>query len=118
MDIKKCSVCKVEKPLTDYHWNSKKHKYKRSYCKDCGKKARREWRNSLKDGLWTVYLLPDYNYVGITTCLHERMKRHEVQGRNTSNYKIIGKYKTGPQAAIVEAVYHNNGYEGFNYNQR
>jgi hypothetical protein len=43
------------------------------------------------------------------------MARHQAQGKNTLNYKVIGKYETGPQAAIVEAVYHNNGYEGFNY---
>lgn len=115
METKVCTICKVDKPLEEYHWNSKAHKYKRSYCKECGRKQRRQWREDLKDGLWTVYLLPDHNYVGITSCIKERMARHQAQGKNTLNYKVIGKYETGPQAAIVEAVYHNNGYEGFNY---
>lgn len=116
MEAKKCNVCNIKKPLSEYHKCIKKNAtYLRSYCKECGRKQRREWRESLKDGFWTVYLLPDHNYVGITACVYERMKQHKRQGRNVSNFEIIGKYDTGPKAAIVEAVYHNNGYDGFNY---
>jgi hypothetical protein len=116
MEIKKCKVCNIEKPTSEYHKCIKANAtYLRSYCKECGRKQRRKWRESLKDGFWTVYYLPDTHYIGITSCLYERMKEHERRGKNTNNYKVIGKYKKATEAAIVEAVYHNNGYNGFNY---
>ncbi len=115
MGSKVCTKCKIEKPLSDYHWNSKKHKYKRAYCKECGRKARRDWRESKKDGYWYVYLLPEHNYVGITECVHERMNAHKNTGKNVEGYKILGSFKTGPEAALMEAKYHCDGYNGFNY---
>lgn len=111
--MKTCRTCKQDKPLTEYHKCIKTNAtYLRSYCKDCGKEARREYRRKLKDGKWYVYLLPEEHYVGITNCIKERMRSHK---KITDGYEIIGSYETPAHALMVEAYYHTKGYYGCKY---
>ena len=119
MKTKICKTCNIKKPLTEFHKCIKKNgTWLRSYCKDCGKKARIEWRNSKKDGYWTVYYLPEEHYVGITNCVHERMNEHKFKGKIINNYEIIGKYKHPAAALMVEAAFHLHGYHGCIYKNK
>ena len=65
-----------------------------------------------KDGLYTIYLLPEENYVGMTSHLHSRLINHKKSGRDISDVEILGKYKTKKMARYVEAMYHDEGYNG------
>ena len=73
----------------------------------------KEYWDSEKDGLYTVYILPTHSYVGMTTRLKGRLYDHKNHNsRNVSDVQIIGKYKTKREALDVEAKYHNMGYNG------
>jgi hypothetical protein len=75
------------------------------------------YQESKKDGLFTVYLLVNENYVGQTNNLFYRLIHHKnIRGRDVSNVQIIGKYKTREQAMEIEAGYHARGYLGANNN--
>ena len=70
-------------------------------------------KDSHKDGLYTVYLLPKENYVGMTTNLHIRIRDHRTKhNRDTTDVQIIGKYHTKDEAVRIEASYHNEGFKG------
>ena len=68
-----------------------------------------------KDGLYTVYLLVNENYVGMTTVLYTRLSEHKSRyKRNVENVKILGKYENKREALDVERSYHDKGYKGIN----
>lgn len=68
-----------------------------------------------KDGLYTIYLLPKENYVGMTSNLHQRLEHHKgAHNRDVTGVEILGKYKTKKMARYVEASYHDDGYDGKN----
>ena len=78
------------------------------------------YREANKDGLFTVYLIVNENYVGQTKCLYQRLKTHKnTNGRDVSNVQILGKYETKREALDVEASYHSIGFNGRhpNYNK-
>tara|TARA_R110000796_G_scaffold65990_1_gene152178 strand:- start:30 stop:350 length:321 start_codon:yes stop_codon:yes gene_type:complete len=71
-------------------------------------------REARMDGLYTVYLLVNENYVGQTNCLSKRLSKHKNDnGRDISIVHVIGKYKTREEAKTVEAKYHSQGYLGY-----
>jgi len=68
---------------------------------------------SKKDGLFTVYLIVNENYVGMTSSLRKRLNKHKsLSDKDVSDVKILGKYKTKREALDVEAGYHKLGYNG------
>ena len=71
----------------------------------------KEYRESQKDGLFTVYCLPEENYVGMTTSLQLRLSKHS---RDTTGAYVLGKYATKREALDIEASYHAKGYLGRN----
>ena len=72
------------------------------------------FQESKKDGLFTVYLIVNENYVGQTISLHKRLQKHKnSNNRDVSNVQIIGKYKTREEAKAVESEYHSKGYLGY-----
>tara|TARA_R110002050_G_scaffold153733_2_gene281482 strand:- start:336 stop:758 length:423 start_codon:yes stop_codon:yes gene_type:complete len=78
------------------------------------------WKEARMDGLYTVYLIVPENYVGMTTCLYQRLSDHKSKNnRDVSDVYIIGKYKTKAEAREVENKYHKMGYDGaYGYNGR
>jgi len=81
-------------------------------------KKKAKW-NSYKDGLFTVYLLPRENYVGMTNNLYYRLSTHKCKHkRNIEGAKVLGKYKTKKEALYIEAMYHDNGYNGRHPNDK
>jgi hypothetical protein len=73
------------------------------------------YRESFQDGLFTVYILPKENYVGQTDCYPLRIKNHKSLGKDITDAKVLGKYKTREEALAIEASYHAKGYNGWNY---
>ena len=74
---------------------------------------RKAYEDSLKDGLFTVYLIVNENYVGMTSFLKKRLIKHKsLSDKDVSDVKILGKYKTKREALDVEAGYHKLGYNG------
>ena len=73
-----------------------------------------EWRESQKDGYNRVYLLEDYNYVGMTEQpIKERFRVHKAKfGRDCTNHRILYKTKSKSDAKELEALLHDMGYEG------
>tara|TARA_R110000796_G_scaffold203982_3_gene320171 strand:+ start:202 stop:657 length:456 start_codon:yes stop_codon:yes gene_type:complete len=74
-----------------------------------------------KDGHYSVYLLPNHNYVGKTNCVEHRMSNHRSQhSRYTKNVRILYTTKCEAEALELEALLHDLGYEGRNatYTQR
>ena len=65
-----------------------------------------------KDGLYTVYLLPREDYVGVTSSLTYRLRHHKSNGKDVSDAKILGKYHTKDEARRIEDGFHNNGFKG------
>lgn len=116
MNTKKCKVCNTEKHTSEFHKCIKSNAtYLRSYCKECGKIQRRNWRSSKKDNYWYVYYLPEEHYVGMTSIVHERIKYHENSGKIIDDYEIIARYNHPALALMTEALFHYCGYNGCNY---
>ncbi len=119
MKTKKCKVCSIEKDLSEFHKCIKSNgTYLRSYCKECGRKQRRDWRDSKKDGYWYVYYLPEEHYVGVTGLIYDRMKEHQRSGNIIDGYEIIAKYKHPALALMAEALFHYCDYNGCTLNKK
>jgi hypothetical protein len=112
---KKCTRCNEVKSLDEFHWNSSRHKYRRAYCKSCGKKQNKGWRDNRKLDGYAVYYLPEEHYVGITSHIGDRMRLHRQQGKITDGYEIVGYWTRACEALVVEAELHCRGYNGCNY---
>ena len=66
-----------------------------------------------KDGYHRVYLLEDYNYVGVTDNITVRFKRHTYDtGRDCTNHRVLYKTKDRSEALELEALLHDIGYKG------
>lgn len=56
MEVKKCSICEVEKPITEFKRISSKDKskvYRYSFCRDCQKRKRNNYYYEIKE-FWDV----------------------------------------------------------------
>ena len=80
-----------------------------AYAKDYYK----QYIDNKKDGYHRVYLLEDYNYVGVTNSLYYRFNQHKsVHNRDCTNHRILYKTKDRGEALELEALLHDMGYEG------
>ena len=71
------------------------------------------WTN--KD--YSVYLLPNCNYVGYTNCIERRMLDHKSRyKRDISSYRILHTTSCKEDALELEELLHDIGYEGRNKN--
>jgi hypothetical protein len=116
METKECRVCFNTKNISEFSNCIKSYgTFKRSYCKECGRKQRRDWHKNRKDGFWYIYYLPEEHYIGMTSLISERLKAHDRKGKIIDNYEIIGKYSNPALALMHEALFHYCGYEGCVY---
>ena len=68
-----------------------------------------------KDGFYSVYYLPEENYVGQTNCMRVRMNDHRSKhGRYTKDVEVLAKFETRKEALAFEAELHKMGYNGLN----
>jgi len=86
--------------------------YKKKYAK-LNKKYFEDYQKEYRpDGYYSVYLLPNENYVGQTKQIKTRMYDHKYKGRDTTDYKVLHTFSTREEALNKEAEYHDMGYSG------
>ena len=79
----------------------------RYYCSsNCVDKAR--YYRNIKS-FWSVYYIPDRDYIGVTRNIDARMRNHK-----TTNYQVWHECNTGGEARQLEREYHSIGYSGLN----
>tara|TARA_R110000782_G_scaffold4795_2_gene16748 strand:- start:403 stop:738 length:336 start_codon:yes stop_codon:yes gene_type:complete len=92
-----------------------KEYYKKAYKENPQKYSDNQQKNyyNKKDGYHRVYLLEDYNYVGVTDNVTSRFRRHAYDlGRDCTNHRILYKTKDREDALELEELLHDIGYEG------
>jgi hypothetical protein len=77
-------------------------------------KYNRKEKSKHIDNHYSVYLLPNENYVGQSNQLRARMYNHKALGRDVSDYVVLHTFETREEAKKKEAEYHAMGYTGFN----
>lgn len=116
--MKKCTKCKVEKPLEDFQkrYNVAGVNVGTSRCKKCfyeyTKNYNKTYRVIKKGEGWCVYILPKENYAGMTKGFYYRMSYHKSKGKNIEGARIIEKTTLKSQARELEALLHSIGYKG------
>jgi hypothetical protein len=105
----------IKQKAKQYYQNNKDKRL--AYAKQRGnnKEYVNQWMKSHKLDYHIVYLLPDYNYVGVTDNPYVRMSVHKCEeNRNTSNWIELARYVDRQEALTHEARLHAEGYEGAN----
>lgn len=86
-----------------------------SYWKENRSEIQRRYRESLKDGLYTVYYLPEEHYVGQTHSIKKRIEDHRyARKRHVLDVEVLAKFETRKEALAFEAKLHDMGYHGKN----
>ncbi len=62
-----------------------------------------------------VYYLPEEHYIGITHYVPARMSSHRYKGKITEGYEIIASFERHVDAAMLELMFHQRGYNGYKY---
>lgn len=83
--------------------------YRRKTNPEAVKAEDRRRYNRNKTSYWTVYYIPEKDYVGVTQNLNARMRNHGVK-----EYQVWHKCNTKKEAIQLEGEYHNIGYNGAN----
>lgn len=61
----------------------------------------------------SVYLLPNENYVGVTSQpIEGRIAQHKTLGRDVEGYKILSTHQSAAEGLLEEARLHSEGYGG------
>ena len=75
---------------------------------------RKNYKESLKDGFYTVYYLKEDHYVGQTNCLPVRLEKHKRNGRHILDAEVLARFETRTEALAFESRLHDMGYHGRN----
>ena len=77
------------------------------------KEYHKQYTANQKDGYHRVYLLEDYNYVGVTDYIDNRFSQHKTKhNRDCTNHRILYKSKDRKECEELEDLLHDMGYEG------
>ena len=71
----------------------------------------KNYRESLNDALYSVYLLINEKYGGVTQSMYKRLQNHKNLGRDTE-YRVLYQTKDRDEALELEALLHDEGYKG------
>jgi len=125
---KTCRKCNVKLAVNENFkaWRTKNSDY---ICNDCynihhtairdnRKDYHKKYRQSLKDKVYSVYLLENDNYVGVTQSIYNRISNHKWLGRDVNNMRILHQTKSREDALELEELLHDMGYEGKHTNNR
>lgn len=95
----------------------KQAKYNKQWKKDNADKVKansKKYKESLKDGFYTVYYLKEDHYVGQTISLRRRLGKHKRNGRHVLDAEVLAKFETREEALAFESRLHDMGYHGRN----
>lgn len=107
LEMKRCTVCKEDKPLTEFVKRSDSPSKLRSGCRQCASKSKRKWVVENKEHI------SDYSYqrrlrdYGITQEEHEAMLAKQKGCCKICGVKF-GEYRTG-QTAVIDHC-HRKGH--------
>lgn len=62
-----------------------------------------------------VYYLPEEHYIGITHYLPTRLAMHRKAGKITEGAIIVASFERHVDAAWLEVMFHQRGYNGYKY---
>ncbi len=120
---KKCTKCNTIKDNSDFAISKSNKDGLQYQCRTCRAEYKRERREYIskvekeryysKKHDYVVYLMPDDNYVGVTTNLAKRMATHKCHyGRNTDGVRVLCEFKDKESARELEDFIHSLGYAG------
>ena len=140
---KVCSKCNENKDFIHFHKMSYSKDGYQYVCKECNRKrdrirnvVKKEYlKTKSKENYWrdpkkhikkikerqlrqktpyySIYFLPEYNYVGMTNWLENRISVHKSQDNRKINIvKVLGKVNSKKDCAIIESLFHKSGFEG------
>ena len=124
-----CTSCGSKQEYKSLASFNKSEKLKR-VCYRCsrntgGKSKHREIRHLYKDIRFieenskaVVYFLPYEYYVGITKDLYARLVHHKSIGKDIEDASILSTFDNLKDAAVLEAKYHADGYNGFAWGKK
>ena len=141
MESKVCKKCEITKPVNEFGKHTSTKDRLNPKCKKCvreyyklnktrmltqlkvnyltkrDKKIQyaKDLQISLKDGVYSVYLLPEENYVGVTDNLTVRKRGHKHSGRNVKGMRVLYQFFNRQDALELEAFCHELGYKGGKY---
>jgi len=73
----------------------------------------KEYQSYKRTSYYNIYFLPEYNYVGMTNWLENRISVHKCQGnKNINIVKVLGKVDSKKDCAIIESLFHKSGFKG------
>lgn len=108
----KCKDC-----VRDYYKQNKSiilFQLKNNYKNKRGEKIQYslQYQYKLKDGAYSVYLLPYENYVGVTDNITVRKSGHKHLGRKIQGFRVLAQFSTRKEALNLEKFFHELGYLG------
>lgn len=112
MKHQKCSKCKTDKPISEFHKDRSRSSGLQRYCKICKQNADNPDRLDLR---FLVYYLPKENYIGMTKSYEKRMRKHRANGKDISRSFILISTKREKLAHLLETILHMFGFKGFRY---
>ena len=99
-----CKVCS----------NERQRKYREKHPPSINKNKKNQWQQRLKDGFYTLYYLPNEEWIGMSIFPFRRLQNHKADfNRNIDGFKCIYKFVDKKDAEIVESLLHKEGYNGY-----
>ena len=77
---------------------------------------KKAYRESQKEGYYSVYYLPEEHYAGVTSGVKARMRLHKHSGMMTDGFEIVFTTESKREALDFEAKLHSMGYNGSDKN--
>lgn len=131
--MRTCNKCHIEKTLDEYNKHPQGLFGKDPVCKTCKAEYARNYRkknphvvkeNNIKfrklylqeTNGYAVYYLPEEHYVGFTNNIRSRINDHSKNGKCVIDYEILCVCESPIDAHLYETMFHQRGYNGFQYN--
>ena len=131
--MRTCSKCHIEKTLDEYGKNPQGKLGKDYVFKLCKAQYAFEYRKKNPEKIkadnikfrkryieetngYAVYYLPEEHYVGLTNNIRSRMNDHKKRGKCVDGYEILCVCESPIDAHLYETMFHQRGYNGFQYN--
>ena len=96
-----------------YHKNVDRFNAYRAANRGIYNESNKKQRAKLKNDFYTVYFIPEANYVGYTQIPVSRMVAHKHLGKDVTNWQVIDTFETKREALdterMLQEVYKFNG---------
>lgn len=114
MSTQRCSKCKRDKPVSQFHKDRSRLSGVQRYCKSCKKKVDVHGKKE-DEGKFIIYYLPKHRYIGMTKNFNKRIQKHKESGKDVKYALPIIKTRKAKLAHLLETMFHMFGFNGFRY---